>query len=155
MGPQGPSVNILGDYDSYEKLVEEHPEGKIGGAYLINGDAYVWSETSKDWVSAGKVQGPKGEDGVKGERGEQGPKGDKGDSGEQGTIGPKGDKGDTGDKGDVGPIGEPGQRGEDGTSVSVLGSYSSYEELAEKHPIGNANDSYLVSRKLVYMVRNR
>lgn len=54
-------------------------------------------------------------------------------------------KGDTGDKGDKGDKGDPGK---DGTSVHILGSYSTEEELKEAHPTGNADDSYMVNGDL-------
>ena len=105
-GPVGPSVNILGDYPSYEKLIEEHPEGDIGESYLIDGICYVWSETSSDWVSAGEIKGPKGD---------------------------KGDTGDTGPKGADGKDGKDGVDGADGTAVNIMGNYGTYEDLKEEH----------------------
>lgn len=45
-------------------------------------------------------------------------------------------------KGDPGPKGEKGQ---DGTGVTILGTYSSEEELNNAHPTGSAGDSYLVN----------
>lgn len=56
--------------------------------------------------------------------------------------GEKGEKGDTGDTGPQGP------KGADGTGVTILGSYSSAEELAAQHPTGNPGDSYLVNGHL-------
>ena len=53
-------------------------------------------------------QGPKGE---KGEQGEQGPKGEKGDQGDPGLPGEKGDQGDQGPKGEKGEQGEQGPPG--------------------------------------------
>ncbi len=41
-----------------------------------------------------------------------------------------------------------GPKGDDGTSVTILGSYNSVEELRENHPIGKIGDSYLVNDNL-------
>ena len=66
------------------------------------------------------AQGPKGEKGEIGATGPQGPKGDKGDTGATGAQGPKGDKGDTGAtgaqglKGDTGATGAQGPQGNKG-----------------------------------------
>ena len=60
------------------------------------------------------VQGDKGCPGPQGEQGIPGPKGEKGDTGEQGEPGiqgPKGDKGDTGERGEKGETGEQGEPG--------------------------------------------
>ena len=35
-------------------------------------------------------------------------------------------------------------KGSDGTSVNILGSYDSYEELKQAHPTGNIGDAYIV-----------
>ena len=59
--------------------------------------------------------GPKGNVGPQGERGDPG---EKGDGGPKGNIGPQGERGDPGEKGDPGPkgnIGPQGERGDDGT----------------------------------------
>ena len=79
-GPQGPmgpkgedgaGINILGTYNTYDDLVKAYPTGNIGDNYLIGDDLYVWSDTVNDWINAGKVQGPAG---AKGEKGEDGTK---------------------------------------------------------------------------------
>ena len=80
-------------------------------------------------------EGPRGEQGLRGERGPQGPRGIKGDTGcpgpqgprgaagptgprgpqgVRGDAGPKGDKGPIGPKGDPGPQGPAGEKGEQG-----------------------------------------
>lgn len=56
-----------------------------------------------------------------------------------GATGPKGDKGDPGEKGDS---------GKDGTGVTILGSYTTEDELYKEHPTGNVGESYLVSGNL-------
>lgn len=100
-GPTGMGLNILGTYDTYEKLKEEHPLGSPGDTYMVNGDLYTWSNDKSDWVDNGRIQG------------EIGPKGD---------IGPTGPKGDTGPKGNSGPKGEQGERGPTGPN-SVRSAY--------------------------------
>lgn len=62
-------------------------------------------------------QGIQGEPGEKGEQGEVGPRGEQGIQGERGLIGPRGEKGDpgsTGLKGEKGDKGDKGDRGEKG-----------------------------------------
>ena len=44
--------------------------------------------------------------------------------------------------------GEDGKDGEDGTSVRILGSYETEEELNQEHPTGNLGDAYIVSGDL-------
>jgi len=51
------------------------PIGEPGDAYLINGDLYVWSDTTNDWTNVGTIKGPKGDTGPQGPQGEQGPPG--------------------------------------------------------------------------------
>lgn len=133
-GPQGPAgangkdgtgVTILGSYESEEDLNAAHPTGKVGDAYMIGGDLYVWSATKGAWENVGRFQGeqgPKGEKGDKGDTGATGqqgpigptgPQGDKGDKGDTGDAGPKGDKGDTGATGPQGPAGATPVKGTD------------------------------------------
>lgn len=83
-GERGTGVNILGSYASLAVLEAIHPTGKVGDAYLINGELYVWDEEGSSWINVGNIQGPQGEKGEKGEQGEPGPKGDKGEKGEPG-----------------------------------------------------------------------
>lgn len=40
--------------------------------------------------------------------------------------------------------GKDGEKGADGTSVNILGSYNSLEELKQSHPTGNVGDAYIV-----------
>lgn len=47
-----------------------------------------------------------------------------------------------------GDDGKDGEDGKDGTSVTILGSYDSEEELIQNHPTGNLGDSYIVSGDL-------
>ena len=55
---------------------------------------------------------------------------------------PKGERGPKGEKGDQGP------KGVDGTSVTILGSYDSEENLIAEHPTGNTGESYLIDSNL-------
>jgi hypothetical protein len=63
-GEDGTGITILGSYDTEEELIAAHPTGNAGDAYLINGDLYVWSETTSQWENVGNIQGPKGDAGV-------------------------------------------------------------------------------------------
>ena len=63
IGPQGQGITILGSYNSEDELNAAHPAGNAGDAYLINGNLYVWSESSSEWENVGNIQGPKGDPG--------------------------------------------------------------------------------------------
>ena len=47
-----------------------------------------------------------------------------------------------------GKNGEPGKDGKDGTSVTILGSYDTYEDLVSAHPAGDPGDSYIIDGDL-------
>ena len=49
-----------------------------------------------------------------------------------------------GARGDIGPTGATGTKGDDGTTLILLGSYNSHEELKTSHPTGSIGDMYLV-----------
>lgn len=51
-------------------------------------------------------------------------------------------------KGDTGAQGPQGEPGKDGTSVNILGSYSTEAELIAAHPTGTKGDSYMVNGDL-------
>ncbi|MGR6904949.1 hypothetical protein [Lysinibacillus sp. BSL11] len=68
-GEQGTGVRILGTLPDESSLP---PIGEPGAAYLINGDLYVWSDTTNDWTNVGTIKGPKGDTGPQGPQGEQG-----------------------------------------------------------------------------------
>jgi len=68
-GEQGTWVRILGTLPDESSLP---PIGEPGDAYLINGDLYVWSDTTNDWTNVGTIKGPKGETGPQGPEGPQG-----------------------------------------------------------------------------------
>ncbi len=57
----------------------------------------------------------------------------------KGEIGPQGLKGEQGNIGPTGPA---------GTSVTIMGSFDTEEELKNTHPIGKLGDSYLVGPNL-------
>jgi len=44
--------------------------------------------------------------------------------------------------------GAKGEKGDDGTSVTILGSYSTYAELIAAHPTGSLGDAYMVGANL-------
>ena len=122
------------------------------------GDAFTYEDFTSEQLAGLKGEkgdtgpaGPKGDTGDKGETGETGSTGDKGETGatgEKGDTGPKGDTGDTGATGDTGPAGPAGATGASGTSVTIKGSYNTYQELITAHPTGNPGDSYIVNGSL-------
>lgn len=121
-GDIGIGTVIKGHYDNYSEFIAVHPSGRLGDAYIVDGSYYYWNENG--WANAGSV------------------KGDKGDTGSQGIQGAKGDTGD------IGPQGEKGDTGDVGTSVTIKGSYDSYDDLINDHPSGSDGDSYLVNGSL-------
>ena len=154
-GDIGIGTIIKGHYNSYSEFIAVHPSGSLGDAYIVDGSYYYWNENG--WANAGSVKGDTGETGAKGDKGDKGDtgakgsKGDKGktgNTGEKGEQGPKGDTGDTGATGDTGPTGPTGDTGATGAGVTIKGSYNSYEELINEHPIGSEGDSYLVNGSL-------
>ena len=122
-GDKGDSLKILGSYESYEELVENHPTGVVGDCYLINGILYFWNDEKGIWDEASKIIGPTGpsekikiENTITGDAESNAnvidnfdgathnlsfliPKGRNGDKGDVGPTGPKGDKGDIGPAG--------------------------------------------------------
>lgn len=116
-GPKGDGLQIKGDYNTYEELVNNHPTGNNGDCYIIEGILYIWNTENNSWDNVGNIKGPKGDVGPigpMGPKGDIGPQGlagnngSKGDKGDIGPTGPKGDKGDTGPAGPAGPTGNPG-----------------------------------------------
>lgn len=92
-GDDGVVVTILGTYESYEQLLDDHPTGYIGDMYLVNGDTFVWSENEQDWINAGQIKGARGD------------------------VGPTGI---TGIKGEPGPVGAPGEPGSFDSTTPLL-----------------------------------
>ena len=169
-GPRGEGINIIDYYKSEDELLERHPVGKTGDAYLVNSNIFVWSENDGIWKDAGSIKGDKGDKGEKGDPGEVGPKGENGedgnceiidivdtktlDAGEQARVDdnfsdnthhlvisiPKGEKGDQGDKGDIGPEGPEGPIMEGSTEGMLFASF------AETNISGlmNIQDSHII-----------
>lgn len=52
------------------------------------------------------------------------------------------------------PKGSKGDKGENGTSVKILGSYDTYDDLIREHNIGNIGDSYIVDEDLYVWSNN-
>ena len=123
-GPPGPKGE-KGDPGS-ERIVTVEAKGPPGpkgdtgrhieGAYVSEGKLYL-NFSDGNLVDTGPVVGPRGGQGVPGEKGErgligeQGPAGPKGDIGLQGPIGPRGLIGEQGPAGPRGPIGIEGPQG--------------------------------------------
>lgn len=147
-GDDGRGVSILGTLDSEADLPAV---GQPGDAYLIDGDMYVWSETSAAWANVGSIQGPQGPQGAKGDTGERGPQGDQGEQGIQGPTGdtgetgPKGDRGDQGEQGIQGPTGETGSTGAKGEQgeQGLKGDTGEQGEQGPEGPQGPKGDTGL------------
>ena len=114
IGPQGPagpagkdgtSLYIEDSYPTLAALKNAIPAGNDKMYYVQeNGECYIYSEVSNDWVSVGALQGPIG------------PQGPQGVQGPQGEVGPKGDTGATGA---TGPKGATGEKGADGAAATI------------------------------------
>ena len=114
IGPQGPvgpagkdgtSLYIEDSYPTLAALKNAIPAGNNKMYYVQeDGECYIYSETSNDWVSVGALQGPIG------------PQGPQGVQGPQGEVGPKGDTGATGA---TGPKGATGEKGADGAAATI------------------------------------
>ena len=129
-GPQGPkgddgnSFTIVGIYPTLDELKQAHPTADAGSAYAVgtadDNTVYIYSTDTNSWENIGKIQGPQGEQGPKGDTGAQGPQGPAGKTGPQGEPGPKGDPGPQGEPGEPGlegprgPKGDPGEIGPQG-----------------------------------------
>jgi hypothetical protein len=95
--------------------------------------------------------GPAGAQGLQGETGLTGPQGIPGTDGLPGIQGLQGIQGETGSQGIQGVQGIQGIKGDtgaDGTSVTILGSFATTEDLNAAHPTGTAGDSYLINGDL-------
>jgi len=148
VGPRGPKgdngdgISIIGDYDSYEELINNHPSGNKGDCYLVGGNLYVWNSEKSIWDNVGNIKGPPGKsdkisvgkvssgseativDNFDGEvhtldfvipMGQKGDIGPRGEMGESGPIGPQGKQGIAGPPGVEGKIGPTGPQGPQGT----------------------------------------
>ncbi len=144
-GPQGPAgadgtgVTILGSFDDESQLPGS---GDPGDSYLIDGDLYVWSETSTSWENVGNIQGPQGNTGATGATGAtgpQGPQGPQGNTGPQGPQGATGAIGSQGPQGNTGPQGPQGEPGEDG-ATGATGSQGPQGNTGPQGPQGEPGE---------------
>lgn len=63
-GADGAGLQILGNYDTIEELIEDHPTGTAGQAYMIGTDLVVWNTKTNSWEDVGRIQGASGMDGL-------------------------------------------------------------------------------------------
>ena len=163
-GPRGEGINIIDAYKTEDELLDNHPLGKTGDAYLVNSHIFIWSEKDGIWKDSGSIKGDKGD------KGEAGPKGDAGEIGKSEIINivdtktvdagfdarvddnfydnthhltisiPKGEKGDAGEIGPEGPIRE-------GSTEEIL-----FVSFAETNISGlmNIQDKYLIPQNAKY-----
>lgn len=59
-GSDGKPFNILGSYDTMAELIEAHPTGSVGDAYIVAGDLVVWDDEKQQWSNSGRIQGETG-----------------------------------------------------------------------------------------------
>ena len=104
-GETGAALAIKGTKNSTSDLPKT---GKAGDAYMINGDLYVWSDTT--WTNVGRVKGEKGDPGRKGDKGDP-PKMTISDAGTWVVEGVDTGKKAMGPRGEQGNNGDPGPRG--------------------------------------------
>ena len=163
-GPRGEGINIIDAYKTEDELLDNHPLGKTGDAYLVNSHIFIWSEKDGIWKDTGSIKGDKGD------KGEAGPKGDACEIGKSEIINivdtktldagfdarvddnfydnthhltisiPKGEKGDAGEIGPEGPITE-------GSTEEIL-----FVSFAETNISGlmNIQDKYLIPQNAKY-----
>ena len=132
-GADGKSFVIQDVYSTLQALRNAIPTGD-SYAYMVEADknVYIWSETKKDWVALGQLQGPQGAQGPAGAQGVQGAAGTlsikqviTGAAGTSASVVnegtpenaslvitiPRGDKGEKGTAGAQGPKGDKGDTG--------------------------------------------
>ena len=63
-GADGAGLQILGNYDSMQELIQYHPTGSAGDAYMVGTDLVVWNTQTSSWQNVGRIQGPSGSDGL-------------------------------------------------------------------------------------------
>lgn len=63
-GADGRGLSILGNYDTMEDLIADHPTGSAGDAYMVGTDLVVWNTSTNSWENVGRIQGPSGFDGL-------------------------------------------------------------------------------------------
>jgi hypothetical protein len=111
-GDRGTGITIKGKYDSLSALQAAHPKADEGDAYMAGANLYVWNGSA--WIDCGNVQGPKGDKGDTGLKGDAFTYADFTQEQLASLKGPKGDKGDTGDTGAAGAQGPQGPQGVQG-----------------------------------------
>ena len=111
-GDPGTGITIKGKYDSLSALQAAHPKADEGDAYMAGTNLYVWNGSA--WIDCGNVQGPKGDKGDTGLKGDAFTYADFTQEQLASLKGPKGDKGDTGDTGAAGAQGPQGPQGVQG-----------------------------------------
>ena len=55
---QSSGLSIKGSYDTYEELVQAHPTGSLGDAYIVGDDLYLWVNNA--WSNVGQFRGEDG-----------------------------------------------------------------------------------------------
>jgi len=94
----------------------------IGNGRITLDTGILWTWNGHIWVDSGKIMGPPGPAGAKGDPGAAGAPGHdgaKGDPGADGHIGPAGAKGDTGAAGAAGATGTAGAKGDPGADGHI------------------------------------
>ena len=107
-GPAGSSVTILGTFANVNLLPNSNVTN--GSGYLIEGNLWVYLNSSNSFIDVGKILGPQG---ATGPTGATGVTGDIGSTGPQGSTGATG-IGASGATGSTGPTGDPGATGSTG-----------------------------------------
>lgn len=127
-GKDGTSLYIEDVYSTLAALRNALPTGNEK-MYMVseNGECYIWSELSNDWISVGALQGPIGPQGPAGANGATGPKGDTGPRGPQGVQGPQGEQGAEGPQGIQGLQGPQGVEGKSAYSSAVTAGFTGTE----------------------------
>ena len=128
-GPAGSSVTILGTFANVNLLPNSNVTN--GSGYLIEGNLWVYLNSSNSFIDVGKILGPQGATGptgatgVTGDIGSTGPQGTTGATGigASGATGSTGPTGDPGATGSTGPTGDPGATGSTGaTGIGASGA---------------------------------
>lgn len=74
LAAQSANFQILDRFDTLDLLYAAHPTGEAGQAYSVGSAddnvVYIWGVDTLAWVNIGKVQGPRGFQGEKGDQGE-------------------------------------------------------------------------------------
>ena len=63
-GGSGGGINIIDNLSSTNDLPST---GNAGDGYIINGDLFVWNQTTNSWDNVGNIQGPAGSNGANGQ----------------------------------------------------------------------------------------